>query len=74
MSTTPSDAWRDAGLEAPEETTSLTEEVTSPRPAAGQEDHVPGSPRPDLDGSADEADVAEQAAAVPDDPDDPGAG
>lgn len=69
MSTTPSDAWRDAGLEAPDDTTSLVEEATSPpglpEHEAEADDYRPGTPRPDLDGEAAEADVAEQASVLP---------
>ncbi|MDO8148202.1 hypothetical protein Q6350_07120 [Isoptericola sp. b515] len=77
MSTTPNDAWRDAGLETPDDTTSLVEEAGAP-PAQPQheaevEDYHPGFPRPDLEGSANEADVVEQDIEVPsDDPDDLG--
>jgi hypothetical protein len=77
MTTTPSDAWRDAGLEEPDEVTSLVDETSrAPAPPAvpDAEEYRPGTPRPDLDGSADEADVAEQASVVPDGPDDPEAG
>ncbi|WP_402464318.1 hypothetical protein [Isoptericola aurantiacus] len=77
MSTTPSDSWRDAGLEAPDDTTSLVDEADRPPTPPGRggeaEDYHPGPARPDLDGTADEADVAEQAGEVPDDdPDDAG--
>ncbi|WP_277209049.1 hypothetical protein [Isoptericola croceus] len=69
MSTTPSDAWRDAGLEVPDETTSLVEESsTSPAAPAHEaetDEYRPATPRPDLEGEASEADVAEQASAVP---------
>jgi hypothetical protein len=74
MSTTPADAWRDAGLEEPDETTSLLDEVTTPRPVEDVEDYRPDTARPDLDGSADEADVVEQAAVVPEEPEDPADG
>ncbi|GAA4717768.1 hypothetical protein GCM10023216_02330 [Isoptericola chiayiensis] len=74
MSTTPSDAWRDAGLDAPDDSTSLAEELSgpasTPTPEHDAEEYHPGTPRPDLEGSADEADVVEQAGEVPlDDPD-----
>jgi hypothetical protein len=70
MSTTPSDAWRDAGLDAPDDTTSLgeessTAEVPVTEPGADQDEYRPATPRPDLDGEAAEADVAEQASVVP---------
>jgi hypothetical protein len=69
MSTTPSDAWRDAGLETPDDTTSLVEESaaagTAPEHEAEADEYRPATPRPDLDGEAAEADVAEQASAVP---------
>jgi hypothetical protein len=77
MTTTPYDAWRDAGLEEPDEVTSLVEEsgrAGTPTGRPDAEEYRPATPRPDLDGSADEADVAEQASAVPDGPDDPDAG
>ncbi|MEG3615620.1 hypothetical protein [Isoptericola haloaureus] len=77
MSTTPNDAWRDAGLEKPEETTSLLDEAGSapeqPQHEADAEEYHPGFPRPDLEGSANEADVVEQDIEVPtDDPEAPG--
>lgn len=75
MSTTPSDAWRDAGLEAPDDTTNLVEESSTPpaTPEHEQEtdEYRPTTPRPDLDGEAAEADVAEQASVVPTPDDDP---
>lgn len=69
MSTTPSDAWRDAGLEAPDDTTNLVEESSTP-PAIPEheeetEEYHPATPRPDLEGEAAEADVVEQASVVP---------
>ncbi len=68
MSTVPDDAWRDAGLEDQEETTSLLEEVqqtagTPPAPDRPEE-YNPGSARPDLEGTASEADVVEQSQVV----------
>lgn len=75
MSTTPSDAWRDAGLEAPDETTSLVEEARATDPVPDHEaetdEYRPDTPRPDLDGEAAEADVAEQASVVPTPDEDP---
>ncbi|MDM7830840.1 hypothetical protein [Cellulomonas edaphi] len=63
MSTVPgSDAWRDAGLEpvTTDEPTRLTDDLAPPDP----DEYVPGFPRPDLDGGADEADVVEQDSEV----------
>ncbi|PFG42520.1 hypothetical protein ATJ88_1182 [Isoptericola jiangsuensis] len=77
MTTTPSDAWRDAGLEEPDEVTSLVDEAerdTTPPRGPDTEEYRPRTARPDLDGSADEADVAEQASDVPDGSDDPDVG
>ena len=82
MSTLPGDdALRDAGLTGPEidDTVNLTEEAD--RTAAGAdvqtaetadviEEYRPGTPRPDLAGEADEADVIEQSWTVPVDDDD----
>lgn len=73
MSTIPGhDAWRDAGLERPE-STDLPDGIDPPVGAgsSGSDDlstdgYVPADPRPDLDGLADPADVAEQRAEVPD--------
>ncbi|RMI09025.1 hypothetical protein [Cellulomonas triticagri] len=63
MSTVPGDrTWQDAGLVEP----ALTDlpEV----PADDDRDTpAPDDPRPDLEGEADPADVAEQRAAVPED-------
>ncbi|HEV6954681.1 MAG TPA: hypothetical protein VKY86_15705 [Promicromonospora sp.] len=62
MSTLPGpDSWHDAGLVPPEEA-----EVD---PTHEPDEYVPGAPRPDADGDADEADVVEQALDVPADPD-----
>jgi hypothetical protein len=68
MSTLPDDAWRDAGLEDTDDTTSLVEEAkraarrdTGDRP----EEYHPGTARPDLEGAAAEADVVEQSREVP---------
>ncbi|HWJ84625.1 MAG TPA: hypothetical protein VNR62_04305 [Cellulomonas sp.] len=63
MSTVPgSDAWRDAGLEpvSPDEPVSLVDDLDPPDP----DEYEPDFPRPDLDGSADEADVVEQDSEV----------
>jgi len=78
MSTAPEDAWRDAGLDNPDETTSLVEDALADdaRPAddvAAEhrvEEYKPRHARPDLDGEAAEADVVEQSQEVPvlDDP------
>ncbi|SDC55683.1 hypothetical protein SAMN05216410_1896 [Sanguibacter gelidistatuariae] len=70
MSTVPGDdALRDAGLTRPdlEDTINLAEEVTGGEGALGDdlEEYHPGTPRPDLSDEADEADVVEQAWAVP---------
>lgn len=69
MSTVPGDAWRDAGLEDLEDTTSLLEEADRPgqQPADEEaEEYQPRTARPDLEGSASEADVVEQSQVVPD--------
>ncbi|AEG43755.1 hypothetical protein [Isoptericola variabilis] len=72
MSTVPDDAWRDAGLEDVEDTTSLLEEVSSPEEEPEEtEEYRPRTPRPDLDGAANEADVVEQSQVVPELADDP---
>ncbi|MEN5075176.1 hypothetical protein ABE437_15250 [Isoptericola cucumis] len=68
MSTVPDDAWRDAGLEDQEDTTSLLEEAqeaddASP-PADRPEEYSPATARPDLEGAASEADVVEQSQVV----------
>jgi len=74
MSTVPEDGWRDAGLDDPDETTSLLDEARSadadPSDPAGDDGYAddeyrPASPRPDLDGAASEADVVEQSQVVP---------
>lgn len=58
MSTLPGpDSWRDAGLVPPEDA-----EVDTAREP---DEYVPDAPRPDYDGTADEADVVEQALDVP---------
>ncbi len=68
MSTVPGqDAWRDAGLvDQQDDIVSLVEEVTTAAqaPATDREGYRPGTPRPDLVGDADEADVVEQAAGI----------
>jgi hypothetical protein len=63
MSTVPgSDAWRDAGLEPVEPVpTRLVDDLAPPDP----DEYTPDFPRPDLDGTADEADVVEQDDEVP---------
>ncbi len=72
MSTVPGDdAWRDAGLVArDEDVVSLAEETADDGPGVADTEHErdeyrPRTARPDLDGEADEADVVEQASAVP---------
>jgi hypothetical protein len=61
MTTVPGmESWRDAGIAAPDP----AEPVEATNVA---EDYLPDEPRPDLADEADEADVVEQAAAVPDD-------
>ncbi|WP_435735385.1 hypothetical protein V5D56_10975 [Cellulosimicrobium sp. PMB13] len=72
MSTVPGEnTWRDAGLvEQDEEAVSLVEEVETDDtgvddPEHEPDDYRPRSARPDLDGEASEADVVEQASAVP---------
>ena len=73
MSTVPGDAWRDAGLEGVEDTTSLVEEVDDPVLSVDDpEEYRPGTPRSDLDGIANEADVVEQSQVVPERDDEPG--
>ncbi|MEU2199642.1 hypothetical protein [Isoptericola sp. NPDC019482] len=78
MSTAPDDAWRDAGLENPDDTTSLVEDALTDDAETGDvaeagdrvEEYKPRHARPDLDGEAAEADVVEQSQEVPglDDP------
>lgn len=73
MSTIPGgESWRDAGLSDPDanEPVSLVDEVSNPSAESG-EDYHPATARPDLQGRANEADVVEQAAIVPGDPEDP---
>jgi hypothetical protein len=70
MSTVPgSESWHDAGLDTPDDDTprSLVEEETRPGAPDDEEpeDYEPATPRPDLEGEADEADVVEQASVVP---------
>ncbi|MHA7133994.1 hypothetical protein [Oerskovia turbata] len=80
MSTVPgSESWRDAGLQTPDDDTPrnlVEEETRPPTPARDEaEDYEPATPRPDLEGEADEADVVEQASVVPvDDSDQEGEG
>jgi hypothetical protein len=66
MSTTPQDAWADAGLIPPENA-----EVPEPRRITTpvEPEHQPAAPRPDLRDEADESDVVEQALDVPGDDD-----
>jgi hypothetical protein len=77
MSTVPgNDAWRDAGLvEQDDEVVSLVEESEDDGPGVDDAEHEgdeyrPRTPRPDLEGEANEADVVEQASAVPGEEDD----
>ncbi|WP_069387402.1 hypothetical protein [Cellulosimicrobium cellulans] len=77
MSTVPGDdAQRDAGLVEPDdEVVNLVEEVETGDARVEDPDHEPdeyrpGSARPDLAGEANEADVVEQASAVPSEEDD----
>ena len=64
MSTIPGpESWQDAGLVEPP----LAQPVEVPEEA---EDYSPPEPRPDREGAAEEADVAEQAADLPEDPSD----
>lgn len=70
MSTVPgAESWQDAGLVTPDDApTNLVEEesgeVTTTADADDAEDYSPRTPRPDLEGRADEADVVEQASVV----------
>ncbi|MGC0250977.1 hypothetical protein [Pseudactinotalea sp. Z1748] len=67
MSTVPGEqSWQDAGLVDPDahEPVSLADETSAPSPESG-EDYRPRTARPDLEGRASEADVADTAAAVP---------
>ncbi|MFI2104060.1 hypothetical protein ACH436_12245 [Isoptericola sp. NPDC019693] len=78
MSTAPDDAWRDAGLEHHDDSTSLVEDALTDdvqgaddvAAGARAEEYKPRHARPDLDGEAAEADVVEQSQEVPglDDP------
>jgi hypothetical protein len=81
MSTVPDDAWRDAGLDSLEDTTSLedatslVEEVERPDPRPHREEteeYRPRTARPDLEGKAAEADVVEQSQIVPETDEQPG--
>lgn len=73
MSTVPGDeSWNDAGLADPDADlpASLIEESGRPADAA-EEDYHPGTARPDLSGTAAEADVIDQSFEVPDAEEDP---
>ncbi|QJW37294.1 hypothetical protein [Cellulosimicrobium protaetiae] len=77
MSTVPgNDAWRDAGLVEPDdEVVSLVEESEDDGAGVDDAEHEgdeyrPRTARPDLEGEANEADVVEQASAVPGEEDD----
>jgi len=68
MSTVPGrDAWRDAGLAPvePEQPLRLTDDEVDEEEVEDPEEYVPGFPRADRDGAADEADVVEQDTEVP---------
>ncbi|MFB9954592.1 hypothetical protein [Cellulomonas denverensis] len=66
MSTIPGhESWRDASLEGPEATD--LPEIEPDDEELDQGAYVPADPRPDLDGTANHADVAEQLAEVPED-------
>ncbi|MBD8078088.1 hypothetical protein [Cellulosimicrobium arenosum] len=70
MSTIPgNEAWRDAGLVENEEVVNLVEEASDDDADRDTdqvpEEYHPGSARPDRADEAAEADVAEQASAVP---------
>ncbi len=72
MSTVPGpQSWQDAGLTGPELAEPAVIDVTdidvTDVDVAEVGEHEPDEPRPDLEGLADPADVAEQAAALPDD-------
>ncbi|UFU05232.1 hypothetical protein [Ruania halotolerans] len=85
MSTRPgTESWRDAGVIAPEVDeaervepvvsegpTDLVQEADEREPSDTGEDYHPHTPRPDLSGTADEADVADQAVVLPSDESDP---
>ncbi|MBK5248471.1 MAG: hypothetical protein JJE50_03410 [Actinomycetales bacterium] len=71
MSTVPGrESWRDAGLLHPSDLDDLAEDVGQDVDPGGSEDYRPAAPRPDLDGAADPADVADQGFEVPDDDED----
>lgn len=68
MSTVPGEeSWNDAGLADPDAglPVSLVEE-SGRQAEAGGEDYHPGTARPDLSGTAAEADVIDQSVEVPD--------
>jgi hypothetical protein len=68
MSTVPGPrSWQDAGLTGPELAEPVVIDPTDLIDPADGTEHEQDEPRPDLEGLADPADVAEQAAAVPDD-------
>ncbi|PFG36124.1 hypothetical protein ATL41_0833 [Flavimobilis soli] len=65
MSTLPGeDAWQDAGLDGPEPGAIVDLLRTSDTPEEEGEDYRPGVPRADVEGTASEADVADQAIVV----------
>ncbi|WP_147916485.1 hypothetical protein [Ruania zhangjianzhongii] len=73
MSTRPGpDSWQDAGLddERDDDPVNLVQEAEDTDPAEAGEDYRPHTARPDRDGEADEADVADQAVVVLHDDDD----
>lgn len=72
MSTRPGpDSWEDTGLldEPDHEPVNLVQEAEDDEPRGRGEDYQPRTARPDRDGQADEADVADQAVIVPEDDD-----
>jgi len=73
MSTRPGpDSWNDTGLldEPDEEPVNLVQESEDDEPRDRGEDYQPRTARPDRDGQADEADVADQAVLVPEEDED----
>ncbi|HLS63678.1 MAG TPA: hypothetical protein VK060_09885 [Ruania sp.] len=73
MSTRPgSDSWKDTGLldEPEQEPVNLVQESEDDEPLDRGEDYQPRTARPDRDGQADEADVADQAVLVPEEDED----
>lgn len=58
--TTPSEDWNEAGLAEPDELDPANP-LLAEQDAESGEDYHPATARPDLEGEADEADVADQA-------------